>query len=186
MLSWVSALYFATLPGKVGRRVLYLSSLSCIFLCLVCITAGSAVFASNPNNKAAGSAVVAFLYLFSPAYNLGLNGNNGLYIIEILPFSLRMRGQACYHLFSTCFTLLTTYAFSVGLQNLAWKFYLIWVPWVLVEIFVVWLAFPETKGPSLEEIAIIFDGLQAGGLDIEKLEVGIEQEEVKKTVDVAK
>lgn len=185
MLSWVSALYFATLPGKVGRRVLYLSSLSCIFLCLICITAGSAVFAANPHNKAAGGAVVAFLYLFSPAYNLGLNGNNGLYVTEILTFSLRMRGQACYHFFSTCFTLLTTYAFPVGLQNMAWKFYLIWVPWVLVEIFVVWLVFPETKGPSLEEIAIIFDGPQAGGLDVEKLELEVEQEEEKGT-EVAK
>ncbi|KFY09917.1 hypothetical protein V491_07900 [Pseudogymnoascus sp. VKM F-3775] len=185
MLSWVSALYFATLPGKVGRRVLYLSSLSCIFLCLICITAGSAVFAANPHNKAAGGAVVAFLYLFSPAYNLGLNGNNGLYVTEILTFSLRMRGQACYHFFSTCFTLLTTYAFPVGLQNMAWKFYLIWVPWVLVEIFVVWLVFPETKGPSLEEIAIIFDGPQAGGLDVEKLELEVEQEEGKGT-EVAK
>lgn len=37
----------------------------------------SAVFAANPHNKAAGSAVAAFLYLSSPAYNLGLNGNNG-------------------------------------------------------------------------------------------------------------
>lgn len=97
-----------------------------------------------------------------------------------------MRGQACYHLFSTCFTLLTTYAFPVGLQNLKWKFYLIWVPWVLVEIFVVWIAFPETKGPSLEEISIIFDGPQAGGLDVEKLGLEVEQEEEKRTVEVAK
>lgn len=68
---------------------------------------------------------------------------------------------------------------------MAWKFYLIWVPWVLVEIFVVWLVFPETKGPSLEEIAIIFDGPQAGGLDVEKLELEVEQEEEKGT-EVAK
>lgn len=67
-----------------------------------------------------------------------------------------------------------------------WKFYLIWVPWVLLEIFVVWLAFPETKGPSLEEISIIFDGPQAGGLDVEKLELEVEQEEEKRTVEVAK
>lgn len=95
-----------------------------------------------------------------------------------------MRGQACYHLFSTCFTILTTYAFPVGLQSLAWRFYLIWVPWVLVEIFVVWLVFPETKGPSLEEIAIIFDVPGAEGLDVEKLEVEVEQEEERRTVEV--
>jgi len=54
---------------------------------------------------------------------------------------------------------------------MAWKFYLIWVPWVLFEIFIVWLVYPETKGPSLEEIAMIFDGPGGGGLDAEKLDV---------------
>ncbi|KAK0117229.1 hypothetical protein ONS96_013063 [Cadophora gregata f. sp. sojae] len=93
MLSWVSALYFATLPGKIGRKPLFLGSLSCILVCLVSITTGSAIFAKDSSNKASGGAVVAFLYLFSPAYNLGLNGNLGLYITEILPFHLRMRGQ---------------------------------------------------------------------------------------------
>lgn len=171
MLSWCSALYFATLPQKLGRRPLFLGSGICLLICLVAITTGSAVFAKDSNNKAAGGAVVAFLYLFSPAYNLGLNGNLGLYIAEILPYHLRMRGQACYQLFATSFTLLTTYAFPVGLQNMKWKFYLIWLPWVVIEFFIVWLVFPETKGPSLEEIAEIFDGKDGAGLTDFKVDV---------------
>ncbi|KAH6706411.1 lactose permease [Leptodontidium sp. MPI-SDFR-AT-0119] len=171
MLSWVSALYFATLPQKIGRKPLFLGSLCCILICLIGITTGSAIFAKDSSNKAAGGAVVAFLYLFSPAYNLGLNGNLGLYITEILPFHLRMRGQACYQLFATSFTLLTTYAFPVGLQNMAWKFYLIWLPWVVVEFAIVWLVYPETKGPSLEEIAEIFDGPGGSGVLNEKVDV---------------
>lgn len=176
MLSWFSALYFAPLPQKLGRRTLFLASLGAIFVCLVSITAGSAVFEGNPNNKVAGGAVVAFLYLFSPSYNLGLNGNLGLYITEILPFSLRMRGQALYQLFATCFTLLSTYAIPVGLDNLAWKMYTIFVPWVVIEWLVIFFVYPETKGPSLEEIAFIFDGPDSrvstvGKLDIERAEV---------------
>lgn len=161
MLSWFSALYFATLPDKLGRRTLFIGSLSAIFVCLVSITAGSAVFASDHSNKAAGYSVVAFLYLFSPAYNFGLNGNLGLYNAEILPFKLRMQGQACFQLFSTCFSLLSTYAVPVGLEQMAWKFYCIFIPWVLVELVVLWFVFPETKGPSLEEIAFLFDGPDA-------------------------
>ena len=41
----------------------------------------------------------------------------------------------------------------------------------MFEIFVVWLVYPETKGPSLEEIAFIFDGPGSGGLDMEKADV---------------
>ncbi|KAM5356762.1 hypothetical protein ACJ41O_003408 [Fusarium nematophilum] len=37
MLSWFSALYFATLPQKLGRRTLFLVSLGAIFVCLVSI-----------------------------------------------------------------------------------------------------------------------------------------------------
>lgn len=175
MLSWFSALYFATLSEKLGRRTLFIGSLSAIFVCLVSITAGSAVFANDSSNKAAGYSVVAFLYLFSPAYNFGLNGNLGLYNAEILPFNLRMRGQACFQLFSTCFSLLSTYAVPVGLERMAWKFYCVFVPWVLVELVVLWFVFPETKGPSLEEIAFLFDGPDANMSRPEKETNDIEQ-----------
>jgi hypothetical protein len=62
-----------------------------IFCCLIGITTGSAVFAQDSTNKAAGGAVVAFLYLSLPAYNFGINDNLGLYIAETHPFHLRMR-----------------------------------------------------------------------------------------------
>lgn len=178
MLSWFSALYFATLPQKLGRRTLFLASLTCIFICLISITVGSAVFANDSNNKVAGGAVVAFLYLFSPSYNLGLNGNLGLYITEILPFNLRMRGQALYQLFATCFTLLSTYAIPVGLEDLAWKMYIIFIPWVVIEWLVIYFVYPETKGPSLEEIAIIFDGADADVMPMGKVD-GLERVEVE-------
>lgn len=180
MLSWFTALYFATLPRRLGRKVLFLGSGVAIFICLVSITAGSAVFAKDPSNKAAGGAVVAFLYLFSPAYNLGLNGNLGLYVTEILPFNLRMRGQASFQFFSTCFSLLSTYAVPVGLQNMGWKFYCIFIPWVVVEFVVLYFVYPETKGPSLEEIALIFDGPDCVGLQTKKeLDVEIAEMERK-------
>lgn len=164
MLSWFSSLYFATLPNKLGRRVLFLGSGMSIFFCLVGITTGSAMFSQDASNKAAGGAVVAFLYLFSPCYNFGLNGNLGLYIAETLPYHLRMRGQALFHFFSTCFTLLSTYAFPIGLQNITWKFYIIFIPWVAIEFIVVYFIYPETKGYSLEEIAVLFDGESAAPL----------------------
>jgi hypothetical protein len=58
--------------------------------------------------RAAEDAVVAFIYLFSPSYNLDLNGNRRLYTTMILLFSLRIRVQAFFQLFSTCFLLNST------------------------------------------------------------------------------
>lgn len=157
MLSWFSALYFASLPAKVGRRKLFTWALVCIFACLIAITAGSAVFA-NTGKSSAGIVVVVFIYLFSPAYNLGLNPNLGLYITEIVPYTLRLRGMAVFQFWNLGFILFTTFAIPIGLESIGWKLYCVFVAWVVVEGVVVWWTFPETKGPTLEEIAVIFDG----------------------------
>ncbi|KAK9455937.1 general substrate transporter [Dipodascopsis uninucleata] len=158
MVSWFSAIYFATLPTKLGRRMMFLWSLIAIWVIVISITAGSAVFAKNSNDKAAGYAVVVLLYLFSPAYNFGFNGNLGLYIPEILPFRLRTKGLAFFYFVQFCFMILSTFAVPIGLQNIQWRLYIVFVVWVMVEFAGIYLMFPETTGPSLEEIAFIFDG----------------------------
>lgn len=68
ILSWLSAMAFTVLPARVGRRTLFLSSLALLLLVVSGITAASAVFSQNPNNKAASYSVVALIYLFSPCY----------------------------------------------------------------------------------------------------------------------
>jgi hypothetical protein len=162
MLSWFSAIYFATLPAKVGRRKLFLWSLAAIWVIDICITAGSAVFAKDNTNKAAAYTVVTFLYLFSPAYNLGFNGNLGLYIPEILPYRMRTKGLSFLYFVQFCFMMLSTFVVPIGLGDITWNFYIIFVGWVMVEFVGVYLVFLETKGPSLEEVAWIFDGPNSG------------------------
>lgn len=68
ILSWLSAVGFAFLPGRVGRRPLFLVSLAWMFMVVIGITAASACYQKDNDNKSASYAVVALVYLFSPAY----------------------------------------------------------------------------------------------------------------------
>jgi hypothetical protein len=68
LLSWFSAVGFAFLPGRVGRRPLFLVSLAWLLLTVSGMTAASAVYANDNSNKSASYAVVALMYIFSPAY----------------------------------------------------------------------------------------------------------------------
>jgi len=49
----------------------------------------------------------------------------------------------------------------IGLQNLAWKFYFVYIAILVIECLCIWFLFVETKGPTLEEIARLFDGAEA-------------------------
>ncbi|CRK40748.1 hypothetical protein BN1708_008331 [Verticillium longisporum] len=46
----------------------------------------------------------------------------------------------------------------IGLENIGWRFYLVYVAILAVESFIAYGWFLETKGKALEEIAVIFDG----------------------------
>jgi hypothetical protein len=52
----------------------------------------------------------------------------------------------------------------VGMDSLGWKYYLVYVGWLLVEIVVFWWLYPETKGYTLERIQETFgEGVKLDG-----------------------
>lgn len=78
---------------------------------------------------------------------------------------------------------LTTYRYinPIGLQSLKWKFYFLYIVILVIECLCIYFLFPETKGPSLEEIAVIFDGdmaIVADSRDFEK--AGVAEERIEK------
>lgn len=55
-----------------------------------------------------------------------------------------------------------------------WYFTLFYTAWDVVELAFVWFFYPETKGPTLEEIARIFDGDKAvARIDLHEIAKGI-------------
>jgi len=74
-----------------------------------------------------------------------------------------------------CFNLLVN---PIALDSIAWRYYFVYVGILVGVCLVVWVWYPETRGRSLEEMAVVFDGEGAvvevfekerGGLSVEQL-----------------
>lgn len=49
----------------------------------------------------------------------------------------------------------------IGLENIGWRYYIVFCCFLVVFLATTYFYFPETRGHSLEEIAEVFDGPNA-------------------------
>ena len=60
---------------------------------------------------------------------------------------------------------------SESQANKTRRFYIVCVVWLAIETTIIWFLYPETKGPTLEELGRLFEDenpLAMGRLDLEK------------------
>jgi hypothetical protein len=75
------------------------------------------------------------------------------YLIELFPFATRAKGLAIFLFCGRLSTVLNTFFYPAGVGSVGWEYYFMYVIWLLCGTIVVYFLFPETKGPSLEELA---------------------------------
>jgi hypothetical protein len=169
----------AFITKLIGRRTQYLIAFTGMTIVFSCVslsvlkpcscermlannpqwTAASATFAQTSNQQAAG-AVVGMIFIYYGFYNL-MMPLTYIYLTEVFPFVSRSKGVATTQFFSRASSAFNQFVNPIGLQSLTWKFYLVYVAWLGVETSVIFFAYPETKGPTLEELAILFEGRDA-------------------------
>ncbi|KFZ01877.1 hypothetical protein V500_00581 [Pseudogymnoascus sp. VKM F-4518 (FW-2643)] len=148
------------------RRVQYLTSFVSITICFPILTACSATFARSGEHSAA-TAVIAFIFIYNGFFNI-MQPLLYIYITEVYPFIYRAKGIALLQFFNRGSTAFNSFVNPIGLDALKWKYYLVYVVWLVCETTVVYFLYPETKGPTLEDIAKVFDGEPAKQMDDEK------------------
>lgn len=60
----------------------------------------------------------------------------------------------------------------IALDALQWKFYFVYIGTLTAMLPTIWFLFLETKGRTLEEIAVVFDGPGANPLPLEDRVLG--------------
>ncbi|KAJ7196945.1 general substrate transporter [Mycena pura] len=158
ILSCFGAFVGAMVTDKIGRRPrLYIGSFTLACL-LAMVAALSSKYGRLGNTDVAGAnASIAFIFLFGIAYAFTYTPLQALYCAEVMSQDMRAKGMAVHILISNIAGFINTFANSVGLQNLTWKYYFVFVAWDLVAA-VLWYVFGvETRGRTLEQLDTIFD-----------------------------
>ncbi|KAJ2981412.1 hypothetical protein NQ176_g2042 [Zarea fungicola] len=164
-----AALSAAFLVDRLGRRTLFLWSSIGMLVSYIVWTACSAVNADT-GSKPAGIVVVVCLFTFFFHYDIAWTPLLFGYPTEILPYAIRSKGIAV-ELFSIYGSLvIAAFCNPIGIENIGWKYYIVFVCFLVIFLPVVYFYFPETKGRSLEEIAVVFDG--PGALDMSQVKGG--------------
>ncbi|KAF4454607.1 General substrate transporter [Fusarium austroafricanum] len=102
------------------------------------------------------NAAVAIYFLFGVFFTTTIECTAYAYGSEIWPTHLRSEGSTLA--FASFFGNAIAYSAPVtlGLKNIGWKFYMIFVVVTVVSTIAIWFTFPETQGLPLEEINLLF------------------------------
>lgn len=184
-VNYATALFAAFLSTKIGRRPMFIGGGIAMFVTFSAFTASIAVY-NETKSAAASKSALGFIFIYYSAYNVCLNPLLYLYPTEILPYRLRAMGLSILVFANKAALFFNQFVNPIGMDALGWKYYLVYVGWLLVEIAVFWFLYPETKGYTLEKIGEVFgdempgDGIEEKGEamkdDKEVSEVGVHVE----------
>lgn len=149
------ALVAAFLVDKVGRRTLFLTSVTGTMVFLSLLTACSTVY-NETKHQAAARAFIAFIFLFYAFFNLAFPTLLVSYSVEIFPYSLRAKGFTFFNLFSCLASIVNLHLrLPVGIGPFTWNIF--YVVLLLGQGCIFWYFVVETKNCTLEEAGTVFD-----------------------------
>ncbi|KAJ8090204.1 hypothetical protein AAF712_006187 [Marasmius tenuissimus] len=176
ILSAFGAFVGASVTDKIGRRRrLYIGALVLAAL-LSIVAALSANYGEEGNtNKNGANASITFIFLFGIAYSFTYTPLQALYCAEVMSQDMRAKGMAVHILISNCAGFINTFANSVGLKNLGWKYYFVFVGWNICASILWFLFCVETRGRTLEELDEVFNQSWPARASAKKVKVAVKE-----------
>ncbi|KAL0939192.1 sugar transporter [Colletotrichum truncatum] len=154
------AIAAATNVDRLGRRFLFLTSASVMLVSFIIVTGLSAKFAESASSSV-GMAVIPFLFIFFAGYDIAMTPFLTAYPCEIWQYSLRSRGLTVTWCAAVVAIFINTFVNPIALEAIHWKYYIVFIVVLFLLLITSYFAYPETRGHTLEQIAVIFDGESA-------------------------
>lgn len=145
---------------RFGRRKLFLASCIGMLTSYIVVSGLSGSFATTSNSQT-GVAIIPFLFLFFAFYCIVFTPLIVSYTCEIWPFSYRAKGVSMCQITTQLAIFFNIFVNPIALDAISWRLYIVYCAVLVVITVVVWTWYPETKGHSLEEMALVFDRSEA-------------------------
>jgi len=155
--NFIIAIIAGLLCERAGRRRLFIISTLGMVVFWTLQTVCFSLYAQHLN-VGAGHTVIAMIFLFYAFYDLAFTPLIVAYTVEILPYQLRAKGLTLFFFVVSLSLIFNQYVNPIALQALGWKYYLVYVCWLIFEAIFVFAFVLETKNRTLEETAALFDG----------------------------
>ncbi|KAI5837878.1 general substrate transporter [Morchella snyderi] len=173
VISFVGAIIGSMLVDRVGRRKMLFTT-SCLFVMWFAIITGLSAKFAGSDNKAASNATIAMIYLFGFTFSVGFTPFQALYPVECLTFETRAKGMAVYNFWVNIASFFNQYATPVGLGDVKWKFYFLYIAWDTFQALFIYFFYVETKDRTLEELNEIFEAPFPKAASLKKTVVAVE------------
>ncbi|KAJ5683466.1 hypothetical protein N7462_006631 [Penicillium macrosclerotiorum] len=156
IVSWVAAIIGSLLVDRVGRRLLWILSITGMLASYTTWTVCSAPYAEHDSARLA-KAVLVLIFFFQVFYSVGITPLGPCYSVEILPFHSRQKVMVVSYVGNSCAGLFNSFVSPIALDGIGWKYYLVYIVMLLQFLIIVYLFFPETRGYALESISGLFE-----------------------------
>ncbi|KAI1860122.1 hypothetical protein JX265_010046 [Neoarthrinium moseri] len=138
------------------RRTLIFAGLISIIIFQTAVTITSWQY-TETSSRATAILTVLWIFGFQVCSASFIATMHNLYPVEILSLPLRAKGMGLYAMFQGAAGVVNTYAISLGIQQLGYKIWAVYIGYNLVQLVASYFIFPETSKLSLEEIDTIFE-----------------------------
>lgn len=113
---------------------------------------------STSELTAGGYAAVTMIYIYAIGYCFSYAGIPWIYCAELFPLQIRGIGMAACTAVHWLLNFAIARSVPYMISNIGYGTYLFFASWITVSIPFVYFFLPETKGLSLEEVDVLFEG----------------------------
>jgi len=150
--------FWSLMIDRMGRRTLFLGGMAGMFVAFLLLTVFTGVNSSQHfSNQGLSGAAVSMIFIFGAFYKMA-GPTQDAYFMEISPYGLRAKTSVIKQFGDAGANLFSGFVNPIGLDAIAWKYYIVWCCVLVSNFCIIYWFFPETKRLSLEEVTQMFDG----------------------------